>query len=140
MILSAGSLNTPQLLLLSGIGPKDELEALGIESKVDLPSVGKNLTDHPYIGNSWLVNSTDTRDPYARDASVAQPLNEAWLTGGDSKYLVDTPVTHIGFFRLPEDSDILKDHGDPSSGPNGPHYEFLISVSIYCLPPTPLGY
>ncbi|KAL1849776.1 hypothetical protein Plec18167_008464 [Paecilomyces lecythidis] len=45
VIISAGSFNTPQLLKLSGIGPKEELQKFGIKSLVDLPGVGKNLQD-----------------------------------------------------------------------------------------------
>jgi len=46
VVLSAGTVNSPQLLLLSGIGPADELSPHGIEPVVDLPGVGKNLQDH----------------------------------------------------------------------------------------------
>jgi choline dehydrogenase-like flavoprotein len=46
VVLSAGAINSPRLLLLSGIGPADELRALGIEVVHDLPGVGKNLQDH----------------------------------------------------------------------------------------------
>jgi choline dehydrogenase len=46
VILSAGSVNSPRLLLLSGIGPADELTALGIPVTHDLPGVGKNFQDH----------------------------------------------------------------------------------------------
>ena len=49
VIVSGGAINTPQILLLSGIGPADELSALGIEPKHDLPGVGRNLNDHPDI-------------------------------------------------------------------------------------------
>ena len=46
VILSAGAFGSPQLLLLSGIGPKDKLEPHGIEQVADLPGVGENLQDH----------------------------------------------------------------------------------------------
>ena len=46
LVISAGAIGSPQLLLLSGIGPKDELAEIGIECRVDLPHVGKHLKDH----------------------------------------------------------------------------------------------
>ncbi|XP_060536165.1 glucose dehydrogenase [FAD, quinone]-like [Cylas formicarius] len=46
VVLAAGALNSPQLLLLSGIGPKDELDKVGIQQLHDLPGVGKNLQNH----------------------------------------------------------------------------------------------
>lgn len=46
VILSGGTINTPRLLLLSGIGPADELAPLGVPVVHDLPGVGKNLQDH----------------------------------------------------------------------------------------------
>ncbi len=49
VIVCGGAYNSPQLLLLSGIGPADELASLGIESAVDLPGVGGNLADHPAV-------------------------------------------------------------------------------------------
>jgi choline dehydrogenase len=49
VIISCGSLNSPKLLMLSGIGPGEELGRLGIEVRVDSPGVGANLQDHFYI-------------------------------------------------------------------------------------------
>jgi choline dehydrogenase-like flavoprotein len=46
VILSAGAIGSPQLLLLSGIGPRQELEAVGVVCLVDSPGVGKHLQDH----------------------------------------------------------------------------------------------
>jgi choline dehydrogenase-like flavoprotein len=46
IVVSAGAVGSPQLLLLSGIGPKHELEALGITCRHDAPDVGKHLQDH----------------------------------------------------------------------------------------------
>jgi len=49
VLLSAGAIGSPQLLMLSGIGPATELEAVGVSPVHDLPGVGRNLQDHPYV-------------------------------------------------------------------------------------------
>src|SRR5262249_6451735 len=46
VILSGGAINSPQVLLLSGIGSAEHLRAMGIDPVVDLPGVGQNLQDH----------------------------------------------------------------------------------------------
>lgn len=53
VILAAGAIGSPQLLLLSGIGPADELRAQGVQVAVELPGVGKNLQDHLMVGVSY---------------------------------------------------------------------------------------
>jgi choline dehydrogenase len=50
VILSAGAVDSPRLLLLSGVGPAAELEAVGVDVLHDLPGVGRNLHDHPLCG------------------------------------------------------------------------------------------
>ncbi len=50
MILAGGAFNTPQLLMLSGIGPRAELERHGIPVRVDLGGVGRNLQDRYEVG------------------------------------------------------------------------------------------
>ena len=50
VILAGGAFNTPQLLMLSGIGPKAHLEQLGIATRVDLEGVGQNLQDRYEVG------------------------------------------------------------------------------------------
>ncbi|MEM9195859.1 MAG: GMC family oxidoreductase, partial [Myxococcota bacterium] len=49
VVLAAGALETPKLLMLSGIGPADELQAQGVDVVLDAPEVGKNLHDHPNV-------------------------------------------------------------------------------------------
>jgi choline dehydrogenase-like flavoprotein len=49
VILAAGAIGSPQLLMLSGIGPADHLADLGIGARVDSPEVGENLQDHPFF-------------------------------------------------------------------------------------------
>jgi choline dehydrogenase len=53
IILSAGAVASPQILMLSGIGPRDHLADHGIESVIDSPGVGQNLRDHPLIEIFW---------------------------------------------------------------------------------------
>ncbi|KAL2369376.1 hypothetical protein RJZ57_006222 [Blastomyces gilchristii] len=58
VVMAAGALHTPQILQLSGIGPKSVVEAAGIKSKVDLPAVGSNLQDHPVAYLNWKVTNS----------------------------------------------------------------------------------
>ncbi|HEX8050705.1 MAG TPA: GMC family oxidoreductase N-terminal domain-containing protein [Solirubrobacterales bacterium] len=55
VILSAGAIASPQLLLLSGVGPADQLRGVGVPVVHDLPGVGENLQDHPYVSCVWDV-------------------------------------------------------------------------------------
>jgi 4-pyridoxate dehydrogenase len=60
VILSAGTFNTPQLLMLSGIGPADHLNAVGITPLHDLPGVGENLQDHLGVWITWRRKTPGT--------------------------------------------------------------------------------
>jgi choline dehydrogenase len=53
VILAAGAVNSPQLLMLSGIGPAAELKRAGVEAIHDLPGVGKNLQDHVMVSAGY---------------------------------------------------------------------------------------
>ncbi|GLA27802.1 CAZyme family AA3 [Aspergillus niger] len=55
VIVSAGAFQSPQLLMVSGIGPANELKQHGIEIIVDLPGVGKNMWDHVFFGPAYRV-------------------------------------------------------------------------------------
>ena len=60
LVLSAGAIGTPQILLLSGVGPADELRALGIDVVHDHPEVGRNLRDHPMAIGLWEASGKDS--------------------------------------------------------------------------------
>ena len=82
VILAGGAFNTPQLLMLSGVGPSEELQRHGIEVKVDLPGVGKNLQDRYEAGvvnrmnfDEWHIfqgAKFDTTDPQYREWASAR--------------------------------------------------------------------
>jgi choline dehydrogenase len=56
VVLAAGTLASPKLLMLSGIGPGDHLAGLGIPVVADLPDVGRHLQEHPHSMMSWHVD------------------------------------------------------------------------------------
>lgn len=58
VILAAGAIDSPKILLLSGVGPADALQTLAIPVVHDLPDVGANLHDHPRIGLRWEGRTT----------------------------------------------------------------------------------
>jgi choline dehydrogenase len=58
VILAAGAIGSPQLLMLSGIGPADDLHAVGIYVIADNPAVGANLADHPAVPVMWSTPGT----------------------------------------------------------------------------------
>lgn len=61
VIVSGGAVNSPQILLLSGIGPREELQRVGIRQVHQLPGVGKNLHNHVAYFINFYINDTDTR-------------------------------------------------------------------------------
>ena len=62
IILSAGAIASPHLLMLSGVGPAAHLRGLGIPVVHDLPGVGQNLRDHPTVWVTWR-----TKEDYPLD-------------------------------------------------------------------------
>lgn len=86
VILAGGAFNTPQLLMLSGIGPKAHLEEHGIECRVDRPGVGRNLQDRYEVG----VVSTMEKDfeiltgatfTAPAEGEIGDPCFEMWKKG-----------------------------------------------------------
>lgn len=63
VIMAAGSVFTPQLLQLSGLGPKDVLTAAGVRVKKDMPAVGANMQDHPNANMQFDLKNLATPNP-----------------------------------------------------------------------------
>ena len=64
VVLSGGAVNSPQLLMLSGIGPASHLREVGVDVVVDLPGVGENLHDHPAAPLVWHTQHTSDLADY----------------------------------------------------------------------------
>ncbi|KAL8994613.1 MAG: hypothetical protein Q9169_005457 [Polycauliona sp. 2 TL-2023] len=81
VIVCAGTFQSPQLLMVSGIGPQDQLERNNIEVKKDLPGVGQNMWDHVLFGISRRVNVL-TASASANSPVLAAGLAELFRTNG----------------------------------------------------------
>lgn len=86
VILAGGAFNTPQLLMLSGIGPADVLERFGIAVRVELPGVGRNLQDRYEVSvvNRMAFDHWDALDGVR--FAKGDPLYQEWAAGRDSLY------------------------------------------------------
>ncbi len=78
IILSAGAINTPQILMLSGIGPAQHLKSMNIKVLRDLPGVGENLQDHAEVSLQYESRQPITTTPYLKPWRKAM-LGIQWL-------------------------------------------------------------
>lgn len=126
IILSAGSFNSPQLLMLSGIGDKAALSKVGISTIVNIPSVGKNMSDHVLLANPWSVNSNDTFSDHL-SATTIGPEIQKW-TATHKGPLSYTITNQLAWLRLPKNDTIFKTYRDPTPGPTSAHHELIFTV------------
>lgn len=101
VILSAGVINSPHLLKLSGVGPADELRAHGIDVVHDLPGVGENLQDHPDVMIRCLDKSGTSMAIAPRPGTLAF-FGRLLL----QKPFVFTPTDSGGFVRSHPDEAV----------------------------------
>ncbi|WP_319802689.1 GMC oxidoreductase [Marinobacter nanhaiticus] len=144
VIVSSGAINSPQLLMLSGIGPAADLEKLGIEVKADRPGVGQNLQDHLelYVQHECKEPVTlykYTTQPGKTIAGVKWFLNHDWgacrtahlEAGGFIRTEAGVRHPDIQFHFLP--SQVL-DHGRKDAECHG------FQVHVGPMRPTSRGY
>jgi choline dehydrogenase-like flavoprotein len=121
VILSAGAFNSPQILMLSGIGPAEHLREHGIDVAVDKAAVGSELQDHLDYVSSWECASTDTigdsltatirmakaivEHRFKKTGIMTTPYAEA---GGFWSVMPDAPAPDVQWHFVPA---MLEDHG-----------------------------
>jgi choline dehydrogenase-like flavoprotein len=141
VILSAGAVKSPHLLMLSGIGDNHTLAAAGVTPIVNLPDVGQNLQDHVLLPLNWAVNSSiPTNDQLRTNGTLAAAALDEWesarqgplVNGGGNTWLWD---------RV--NASVLAGAADPSAGSTSAHYEFIFEdqfISYTLAPPATGGF
>src|SRR5690606_8160463 len=97
VVLCGGAIHSPQLLLLSGIGPGAHLREPGIEVVRDLPGVGRNLQDHPIAVTAWQAAKGNTFDRELRLDRMTWNVLKWALSGKETP--AQSPLTVQGFVR-----------------------------------------
>ncbi|KAL8817171.1 MAG: hypothetical protein Q9223_003954 [Gallowayella weberi] len=98
IILSAGAFQSPHLLMLSGIGPRQTLQNFNIPVVADLPGVGQNMWDQPYFGISFRVN-VETSTRLSKDPLFAIQASKDYLLNGTG--ILTGVASILGFEKLP---------------------------------------
>ena len=121
VLLCGGAINSPQMLMLSGIGPEDELRAQGIAVRHHLPGVGQNLQDHVDLMMQWHCTQPVTlarlANPLAKLAAGAEWLmtrkgpvaSNIWEAGGLIRTNSNVPSPNIQFHFGPVAVDYIGD-------------------------------
>ena len=139
VVLTAGAIDSPRILLRSGIGPSEDLEKLGFDVVVDLPGVGKNLHDHllspvifatdkreiaPPIPGTGITQShlfwkskPDLEVPDTQPIHFSVPMYESWMEGPASGF------TLMGGIVSPQSRGTL------TLASADPHAEILIDIN-----------
>jgi choline dehydrogenase len=128
VVLSAGSIQTPSILVRSGIGPRDVLESLGIPVLVDLPAVGAKLIDHPGILIALL--------PFEGIASLEDPAIQTTLryTSRGSARPNDMQLQPISSFQI-ENGPVLMGIASVVGKPRA-HGRLLFTSADPAIPPS----
>ena len=104
VILSGGVINTPQLLMLSGIGDEAQLQQHGIQTRVHLPGVGQNLQDHASV---IMLFARKNRSPFhqmMRYDKIGLAMAQAYMFG--SGFASDVPGGIVGFLKSEAGLDV----------------------------------
>lgn len=131
VILSAGAIGTPQILMASGVGPRGELEGASVRVVKELPHVGKNLYDH--LLGCILFRATESLDYLSTTSGSLLPLARWMMTGQGP--LTSNLAEACAFFRSDDKKLFGSSAGsleDTSSGPGAPDLELVCANLAFC--------
>jgi len=125
IVLSAGAVGSPHLLMLSGVGPAAQLSGLGIPVVQDMPGVGQNLRDHPKVYVTWGIQDEDT-------VEVRPARGGVWLrcTAPGSAWRNDMNISMGAFVteRIPWSEAMERDQGGDDAAPR--RIEMMVALLL----------
>ncbi|KAF4984057.1 hypothetical protein FZEAL_670 [Fusarium zealandicum] len=146
VILAAGSLDTPKILMHSGIGPADQLSKFGIQQLVNNPSVGQNYKDHYHIVLKYArAEHTDNVTAFFRSKALQEAAKREWELYRTGPYVTAGTTMNMGFFKSDavlkskEFNDLPTAEKERIQRPTIPTYEVStvgISPEYYTAPET----
>ncbi|SPO06172.1 related to alcohol oxidase [Cephalotrichum gorgonifer] len=138
VILSAGSLDTPKILMHSGIGPKVQMEKFGLPVVKDVPAVGQGLRDHMFCPLVYTRKEGDTaRAPFYGDKAAMDAALEQWKKDGTGPWSKFACEMGIGWFKLDNLASCEEFKALPAeeqaflAKETVPHYEVLTHFPIH---------
>ncbi|OKL61463.1 hypothetical protein UA08_03088 [Talaromyces atroroseus] len=138
VILAAGSLDTPKILMHSGIGPADQLEAYNIPIVRSVPSIGRGLRDHCFVPLVYKrVEGGTDRAAFYGDEKVMDAALDQWNQDGTGPWAKFACQLGVGWFKLDqlvsskEFKDLPADEQKYLLGETVPHYEILTHFPVH---------
>lgn len=138
VILSCGTLDTPRILLHSGIGPVDQLNRFNVPIVLGNEHVGQHLRDHSFIAMTWeRASHTSTRQHYFRSKEIQDAARAQWdvdqtgilaemhCNAAIGFHKSDKITESAGFSSLPQRTRSLLNQ------PTLPHYEFILNCPVF---------
>ncbi|KAI0091018.1 GMC oxidoreductase [Irpex rosettiformis] len=141
VVLAAGAIHTPQILMLSGVGPADHLKSVDVTVVADIPGVGSGLKDHAVIDTRYANKYSDTLDylqpkTLGHSAKFANALLKYQLTGTGP---LSTNIVEAAAFLRSDDPALFPPEKftaettpeDTTTGEAAPDLEMFLSVIAY---------
>jgi choline dehydrogenase len=137
VIVAAGTVATPQLLMLSGIGPADDLRASGVDVLVDAPAVGAGLHDHPACFPVWSTPDVPTLFELATPENVARWERDG--TGPMASHGVEAGAFARSRTGLPAPDLQYGMAGGPPPVPGGDPTQRVVATPVVAVAPRSRG-
>ncbi|RAH51014.1 GMC family oxidoreductase [Aspergillus brunneoviolaceus CBS 621.78] len=142
VILTAGSLDTPRILMHSGLGPADQLQQFQIPVRQDIPALGKGLRDHFFAPLCFKRDpATNDRNAFFNDQAAMKTAMAQWNKNGTGPWARHSCQIAAGWLksnrlvRTAEFQALPTDVQDFLQRKTVPHYEFLTHFPLHLVAP-----